>query len=203
MSFLPSCVPPPKSPSNYAYFHVCELDTADGHNVTVGKLMFCPNGGHADRQISATRASQHYDRTGMAGAYLRVVDGKHGIWAAGSLNPKMTDEQREEMRRELRLNPPSGDWRPVNGRYELICALAVAVPGFPVPRATVTITASADGIELEDAIIASSGLFDPDPAAVVALELIGLHDEEREAEERIRLLAARAEGVEALAALVD
>jgi hypothetical protein len=202
VSFLPSCVPPPKSPSNYAYFHVSELDTEEGDTITVGKLMFSPtDGGHADRSLSAQKASQYYDRTGMAAAFLRVSDGAHGIWAAGSLNPKLSREQRDDMRRELRLNPPSGDWRPINGQYELICGLAVAVPGFPTPRATITVTASAEGLALEEAIIASSGAFEPDPQALYAAERLGLADDEALAERSMRALAARAEGMDALAAL--
>ena len=110
------------------------------------------------------------------------------------------------MRRELRLNPPSGDWRPINGQYELICGLAVAVPGFPTPRqgaAVVTVTASADGVEVSEAIIASSGWFDADPDALVALDHQGLLDSEVVAERRLRTLAARAQGLGALAALAN
>jgi hypothetical protein len=195
------CVPPPKSASNYAYFHVCELDTAEGDTVTVGKLMFSPgNGGHADRGLTASKASAYYDQTGMAAAYLRVTDGVHGIWAVGSLNPDLSDTQRQEMRRQLRLHPPSGDWRPINGQYELICGLAVAVPGFPVPRAVLTMIGSGDGSE---ALIASSGWFAPDEAALTALEHLGLSDEDTEADRKMRALAARAEGLEALAALTE
>jgi hypothetical protein len=204
VSFLPQCVPPPKSSSNYAYFHVCEIDSEDGGELTVGKLMFSPdNGGHADRRLSASKASAHYDKTGMAAAYLRVTDGQHGIWAAGALNPDLTDKQRQQMRRELRLNPPSGDWRPINGQYELICGLAVAVPGFPVPRAVMSLVAAGDSIELCDALIASSGHIDPDPAAVAALEHQGLVDEDLVAERRMKALAARAEGLDSLAALAE
>ena len=203
--FLPSCVPPPKSASNYARFHVGEIDTDDGV-VNVGVLMQSDLGGHADRRLSASAARIHYDKTGMVGAYLRVVDGQHGIWAAGVLNPDLSDAQAEAMRRKLRLHPPSGDWRPMDGGYELICAFSVPVPGFNTPRAnaTVTITASADGIEMTEAIIASSGTFEADPAAVAAMADLGLASADAEAERRMHTLAARAEGgMEALVALID
>lgn len=201
-SFLPSCIPPPKSPSNYARFHTGEIDTEEGATVSVGKLMFSPNdGGHADRSLSASKASQYYDRTGMVAAVLRASDGKHGIWVAGALNPELTPQQRKDMRAELRLNPPSGDWRIWDGNYDLLCAIAVAVPGFPIARATVTITASADGVEMSEAIIASSGIFEPDPQALYAAERLGIADEEALAERQMRALAARAEGMDALAAL--
>ncbi len=204
-SFLPQCVPPPKSPSNYARFHTGYIDVEDGGEITVGKMMFSPNdGGHADRRLTAAKASAYYDKTGMAAAYLRATDGQYGIWVAGALNHKLTDAQRQEMRRELRLNPPSGDWRVYDGQYDLLCGLAVAIPGFGVvPSAEVSIVASADGVELRDAIIASSGAFDADPAAVAAMEHLGLVDEDQIAERRIVALAARAQGLDSLAALVD
>ncbi len=204
-SFLPQCVPPPKSPSNYARFHTGYLDTAEGDEISVGKLMFSPSdGGHADRRLSASKASAYYDKCGMAGAYLRATDGEYGIWVAGALNPDLSDQQREKMRRELRLNPPSGDWRIYDGQHDLLCGLAVAIPGFGViPSAEVSIVASADGVELRDAIIASSGMFEPDPAAVAAMEHLGLVDEEQLAERRIHALAARAQGLDSLAALIE
>jgi hypothetical protein len=204
-SFLPQCVPPPKSPSNYARFHTGYIDVEDGGEITVGKLMFSPsNGGHADRRLSAAKASAYYDKTGMAAAFLRATDGQHGVWVAGALNHKLSDSQREEMRRELRLNPPSGDWRVYDGQYDLLCGLAVAIPGFGViPSAEVSIVASAEGVELQDAIIASSGWFEPDDAAVAAMEHLGLVDEDTAADRRIEALAARAQGLDALAALVE
>ncbi len=203
-SFLPQCVPPPKSPSNYARFHTGYIDLEDGGEITVGKLMFSPtDGGHADRRLSAAKASAYYDKTGMAAAFLRASDGQHGVWVAGALNPSLSDAQREEMRRELRLNPPSGDWRVYDGQYDLLCGLAVAIPGFGViPSAEVSIVASADGVELRDAIIASSGWFEPDAAAVTAMEHLGLVDEEMLADRRIQTLAARAQGLDALADLI-
>lgn len=182
------CVSPPRSPSGYSKFHVCELDTDNGP-VVVGKLMFSPSqGGHADARVSARAAGAYYDKTGMVAAYLRATDGQHGIWTCGSLNPALTATQRKQMRRELRLHPPSGDWRPVSGGgYELICALAVAVPGFPVPR-------PAPGL----ALIASAGHFEADEVALHALER---DVAEFAAERRLRTLAARAQGIDALARL--
>jgi hypothetical protein len=182
------CVSPPRSPTGYSKFHVCELDTDQGP-VAVGKLMFSPQqGGHADGRADAKAAAAYYDRTGMAAAYLRAKDGDYGIWVCGSLNPSLSAEQRTAMRRELRLHPPSGDWRPTSvGGYELICALAVAVPGFPVPR-------PAPGL----ALIASAGVFEADEAALHAMEG---EVAEFAAERRLRTLAARAQGIEALARL--
>jgi hypothetical protein len=56
-----------------------------------------------------------------------------GIWVAGALRPDATPEQV----RALRASAPSGDWRPIGGRLELVAVCQVNVPGFPVARACV------------------------------------------------------------------
>lgn len=207
-SFLPSCVPPPRSPSNYGRFHTSYIDTEDGGEVNVGKLMFSGDGGHADRGLNPVKASQYYDRTGMVAAVLRAVDGRFGIWVCGSLNPDLSEEQREEMRRQLRMFPPSGDWRPYPDGYDLLCGLAVSIPGFGIPNdgvvlATIVASGDANGddvVDTRDAIIASSGWFPPDRAA---LDALGIVDEEAEAEREMFVLAARAAGgLDAMAARV-
>ena len=53
-----------------------------------------------------------------------------GIWTAGSIIPGVTPEQVAALRR----SPLSGDWRRIRGKMELIRALAVNSPGFPVLR---------------------------------------------------------------------
>jgi hypothetical protein len=42
-----------------------------------------------------------------------------------------------EQIRALRASAPSGDWRPIKGRLELVAVLQVNVPGFPMARAQV------------------------------------------------------------------
>ncbi len=96
--------------------------------VPVGKIVF--NGKHAPLEMAMAAASQHYDDNGHVGAYVRATDGKHGIWLTGALKHDITPEGL----RDLRANPPSGDWRDRNGRHTLIAALAVPVPGFPIER---------------------------------------------------------------------
>ena len=49
---------------------------------------------------------------------------------AGAVRPGTTPDQI----RALRAAPLSGDWRTIGGNLELVGALAVNVPGFPVPR---------------------------------------------------------------------
>ena len=122
------CVEPPTSPSNYAYFRTGELRTAEGTSVAVGHLTM--GTGHAGPRDSANAAAEHYDNTGTVFADVAAGEDAYGIWVAGSLRPGITAEQV----RVARSAPISGDWRTIRGSLELVGALAVNVPGFPVPR---------------------------------------------------------------------
>jgi hypothetical protein len=42
----------------------------------------------------------------------------------------------------MRANPPSGDWRALNNQLELVAALSVVVPGFPIARPQLALAAS-------------------------------------------------------------
>lgn len=122
------CVEPPTSPSNYAYFRTGALRTAEGTSVAVGHLTM--GTGHAGPRDSANAAAEHYDNTGTVFADVAAGEDAYGIWVAGSLRPGITSEQV----RVARSAPISGDWRTIRGALELVGALAVNVPGFPVPR---------------------------------------------------------------------
>ena len=122
------CVEPPTSPSNYAYFRTGALRTAEGTSVAVGHLTM--GTGHAGPRDSANAAAEHYDNTGTVFADVAAGEDAYGIWVAGSLRPGITAEQV----RVARSAPISGDWRTIRGALELVGALAVNVPGFPVPR---------------------------------------------------------------------
>lgn len=124
-------VRPPRSKSNYAYFHTGVCRTDSGEDVTVGQLTLA--GGHATLDKSKAQAVAHYDETGAAVADIHVGEDAYGIWCAGALRPGVTPEQV----RTLRASAPSGDWRPVNNRLELVAICQVNVPGFPVTRACV------------------------------------------------------------------
>jgi hypothetical protein len=123
-----SCVTPPRSSSRYAYFRTGTLLCEDGSEVAVGSITL--GTGHASGEASARRAMAHYDNTGAAVADVAVGEDEHGIWIAGALRPSVTPEQV----RVLRASPLSGDWRRIGSSLELVAALAVNVPGFPVPR---------------------------------------------------------------------
>lgn len=122
------CVEPPTSPSNYAYFRTGALQTAEGTSVAVGHLTM--DTGHAGPRDSASQAAAHYDNTGYVFADVAAGEDAYGIWVAGSLRPGIPAERV----RVARSAPISGDWRTIRGSLELVGALAVNVPGFPVPR---------------------------------------------------------------------
>jgi hypothetical protein len=122
------CVTPPKSKQDYAYFHLGTIDT-DGGELAVGSLTL--GTGHADLKMSSTDTARHYDHTGTAVAKVRAGEDEHGIWVAGTICDGVTDEQVRTLRSAGGI---SGDWRSIGGNLELVAALAVNVPGFPVPR---------------------------------------------------------------------
>jgi hypothetical protein len=124
------CVKPPKSKSGYAYFHLGLVRTAEGEDVPVGTLHFGTD--HADTRaaVKLHDAQRHYADTGCAAAVVRVGEDKHGIWFAGAVLPGLDDAGLAT----LRHAPLSGDWRQVAGALELVGALCVNQPGFPIPR---------------------------------------------------------------------
>ena len=122
------CVEPPRSPSNYAYFRTGAVYTAEGTQVAVGHITL--GTGHAGPAASARAAAEHYDNTGTVVVDVAAGEDSHGIWVAGAVRPGTTPDQI----RALRAAPLSGDWRTIGGNLELVGALAVNVPGFPVPR---------------------------------------------------------------------
>lgn len=125
---------PPKSGDGaYGYFRQSQVVTAAGDVVPVGIITM--NTGHADESLSADAAAAHYDNTGTMVAAVNVGEDPIGIWIAGSMLPDVSPE----LRTRFSLARVSGDWRqprPGHG-LELIAALSVPNPGFPVqqPRA--------------------------------------------------------------------
>lgn len=124
-------IKPPRSRSNYTYFKTGILRTAEGNDVNVGQLTLA--GGHAGLEFSAREAVKHYDDTASAIADVTAGEDEFGIWVAGGLRPGTTPEQV----RVFRASAPSGDWRPIKGRLELVAVCQVNVPGFPVARSLV------------------------------------------------------------------
>ena len=123
-----SCVMAPKSRTHYGLFKVGTLRTEDGSSVDIGKITL--GTGHADATWGVMPSREHYDNTGWAAAVVNIGEDQHGIWINGSLTTTMTPERVAE----LRASALSGDWRYVNGNLELVAALAVNNPGFPIYR---------------------------------------------------------------------
>lgn len=182
---LPRATRPPRSTSNYAYFKTGVLRVDDGTDIHVGQLTLA--GGHASIYASAQQAVKHYDDTSSAVADVTVGEDEYGIWVAGALRPSVSPEQV----RVLRASAPSGDWRPINGRLELVAICQVNVPGFPVARSLVAggqimalVAAGAKPLaelrvkDLEDRVVAleqaalSGELTTPDTSALDQLALV-------------------------------
>ena len=135
---MSECVQPPVSKSNYQHFHLGVIETQEGQDVRVGKVTYAT--GHAPLSASAKAAADHYDHTGSVGAFVRARNGSIGIWVSGSVRSDISPEGF----RDLRANPPSGDWRSLNRNLELVAALAVPVPGFPIPELALAASASGE-----------------------------------------------------------
>lgn len=156
------CVMAPKSAFDYKFFRNGSVLTADGSLVKVGKLTM--GTGHADMKLGYVPAADHYDNTGTAVAVTAAGEDRFGIWVAGSVVPEASEADVQALRR----SPLSGDWRRIKGNLELVAALAVNVPGFPI----VSMTASGDidslcavGVLTEDGTVfndASVPLPEPD-----------------------------------------
>lgn len=120
-------VTPPHSQSGYAHFHTSTIETTDGR-LPVGRLT--AGGGHAAPTDDATAAAAHYDDVATTWAFVRAGEDQHGIWVAGQVNP----DADEKTIRQGATASLSGDWRQIGGNLELVAALSVNTPGFPIPR---------------------------------------------------------------------
>lgn len=125
-----SCVTPYKSRADYRYFKTGYVVTDDGTELAIGKITL--GGGHASLEYGYIPALEHYDEAGSCVAVVNVGEDDFGIWVAGSL----ASEIPEGTVAQLRACPLSGDWRRIEGNLELIAALAVVTPGYPVVRAS-------------------------------------------------------------------
>lgn len=132
------CQTAPRSRSDYGFFHLGEIATEDGSRIPVGKITL--DTGHAPLSAGKGATLRHYDDTGTGAADVRAGEDRFGIWVAGAARP---DVPASTIRR-LRAATISGDWRRIEGSLELVAALAVNVPGFPVPRPAANVVASGE-----------------------------------------------------------
>lgn len=171
-SFSNKCVMAPRTAAEYKYFLNGSVLTADGSMVKIGKITL--GTGHADIRLGWIPAADHYDNTGTAVAVVAAGEDRHGIWVAGSMVAEASDETMAQLRR----SPLSGDWRRVNGNLELVAALAVNTPGFPI----VNMSASGEpdglvaaGVVLEDGSVMASQ--EPDKRSPVDEKLLSRLDD--------------------------
>ncbi len=143
------CIQAPRSKTDYAYFHLGEVQTTEGP-LPVGTITL--NTGHADLSLNYADTAAHYDHTGTIAAVVRAGEDEHGVWIAGAL----CDVDEDTVRTLQASGGLSGDWRSIGGNLELVAALAVNVPGFPVPRPAL----AASG-EKETALVAANMLMEP------------------------------------------
>jgi len=174
------CVRPPNSASGYAYFHTGQVITDDGA-VNVGHLTM--DTGHAAMSLPGRPAAAHYDNTGAVVADVVVGEDEHGIWYSGALRPDITDNQRIA----LQAASLSGDWRRLAGKLELVAALCVNVPGFPIPRTTVAASGQAGYALVAAGVVQHAD--EPDLRAAIRTELALVKAEEARAVQRAAALA--------------
>lgn len=117
------CVLLPKTRTDYQLFKTGAVVTAGGEQIRVGKITV--GTGHAHPHYGIVPSREHYDNSGWCAAVVNIGEDQFGVWVAGVV----TDTEKIP---ELRRSPLSGDWRRYNGNLELVAALAVNNPGFPV-----------------------------------------------------------------------
>lgn len=152
------CVMAPKSRTDYKFFKQGSVLTAGGKTVRVGKITI--GTGHADKSFGVVPAIEHYDHTGSVVAVVNAGEDRFGVWVAGALVADVSEQRVAELRR----SPLSGDWRRVDGNLELVAALAVNSPGFPV------IDEDADGAYS----LLAAGVLEPSEGADLQAQVHGL-----------------------------
>jgi len=125
---------------DYRRFLGGETIVAGGGRVVTGPItMECGHANpHDPRRADLNWAPDHYHNTCSVVARVNVGESERGTWVAGALVAGVTAEQITKMM-TCRL---SGDWQPIRdqpGRRELVAALLVPVPGFPLARSAPTV----------------------------------------------------------------
>lgn len=128
------CKEAPPSPSNYSFFRTGQVNTPDGP-IKTGRLT--ADTGHANPRLAAMPAAAHYDNTGSAWAFVASGENDRGIWFSGLVKPGTPDELLNDIVAAGRI---SGDWRPFGADLELVAALTVNVPGFPIVPTEAAVT---------------------------------------------------------------
>jgi hypothetical protein len=156
------CVKPPKSKTGYAHFRTGEVETREGELVAVGQITM--DTGHAGKEAGPQDTVSHYDNTGTGVADVAAGEDEYGIWVAGAMRPGVSEQQMYALKATGAL---SGDWRRIGGNLELVAALAVNVPGFPIPR--LEMAASVAGAPLS---LVAAAVVTPDPNSLTEERIV-------------------------------
>jgi hypothetical protein len=138
------CVKPPRSKRGYKDFHVSTVLTAEGNTVEVGKLTIDTYHGSTRRGLTAAQVREHYEHTGSEAAVGRVYEDEFGPAFFGVQVPNNDPALAQKLRR----TPVSGHWHPVNGHLELVAALGVNRPAYPIVA-----SATGEDIVVDDSTI--------------------------------------------------
>ena len=176
-----TCVEAPSSPTDYAYYRTGVVMTDKGA-IPVGQITM--GTGHADMGANAKVAAAHYDNTGSVVADVAAGDDDYGIWVSGLIRPGTTPEQVAA----IRAGALSGDWRSIGGHLELVAALVVNVPGFPIPHTGLAASGGVQSALVAAGLVQQSGTVADVEGAVA--ELVTAVADEVEARSRRRARAA-------------
>lgn len=138
------CMKPPRSKRGYKDFHVSTQLTAEGEIVEVGKLTIDAYHGSTRRGLTASQVRAHYEHTGTEAAVGRVYEDQFGPAFFGVQVPNND----AAMAQKIRRTPVSGHWHPVNGHLELVAALGVNRPAYPIVA-----SATGEDIMVDDSTI--------------------------------------------------
>lgn len=138
------CVKPPRSKRGYKDFHVSTVLTAEGDVVEVGKMTIDTYHGSTRRGLTAAQVRAHYEHTGTEAAVGRVYEDEYGPAFFGVQVPNNDPALAQKIRR----TPVSGHWHPVNGHLELVAALGVNRPAYPIVA-----SATGEDIVVDDSTI--------------------------------------------------
>ena len=183
VGFQDRCITPPTSMSSYQHFQLGTYQVAEGYEIPVGLVTMDTRHYDDGRELYATAAETraHYDNSGLQAAAVVTGEDERGIWYSGALYSHLTEADVQRLR-NTRI---SGDWRKVAGSLELVAALAVNMPGFPVPHLGVS-------HDRQVSLVAAGAVRDPQPESTTDELAAAVRELARE-QRLARLRAERAE----------
>jgi hypothetical protein len=137
------CVKPPRSKRGYKDFHISSQLTAEGEIVKVGKLTIDTYHGSTRTGLTAAQVRAHYEHTGTEAAVGRVYEDEFGPAFFGVQVP----DNDPALAQKIRRTPVSGHWHPIDGHLELVAALGVNRPAFPI---TAAVTVDGDVVPVNE-----------------------------------------------------